>query len=52
MRENYKAIAIIALAVILIMIIVAAIICLPNCDRAVTGAWRSANMNIFGGVRW
>ena len=52
MKENYKAVVIIAIAVILVMTIIAAAICLPNCDHAVTGAWRSANMNIFGGIRW
>lgn len=52
MRENYKAVIAIAIATILVMIIVAAIICLPLFDHAVTGVWRSANMNIFGGIRW
>ena len=52
MKENYKIIIIAAITVILIMVIVAALICLPHMDQTVSGVWRSNGMNIFGGRRW
>ena len=52
MKENYKIVIVTFIAVVLIMFVVAAAICLPNMDHSISGVFRSNGMNIFGGRRW
>ena len=52
MENKTRNIIIIAIAVIVIMLIVAALICLPHMDHTISGVWRSHGMNILSGKRW